>query len=118
MFSMETAGAIEGMGERLKHAEGQAWKWHNYAKQLEARLAEAQQQAQVNQATIAGLNAQLQAFAQAYPQSPLLQPMGNVYQNGPRKGQQKTKVRAMFEQAFDATLRKFGITNPLAHRDY
>jgi len=120
-MSLMAAAAFENAAEaeaRFKKASEQAWAWKREAERLQGMMTGLQQQAVVDQATIAGLNAQLQALAEAHPQNPLLQPSGKVYQNGPRKGRPKSKARMVFEAAFDAALKKLNISNPLAHRDY
>lgn len=81
---------------------------------IEARkqLAEAKATINGNNAAIEGLTAQVNAFKQAHPSSPLLAASSQIWQRGQNKGQQKTKLRLIFEAAHDAALRKLGVSNP------
>ena len=60
-----------------------------------------------------GLNAQVMAMAKQHADSPLL-----VKTDIPYTKQQgtKSKLRLIFEQAFDATAKKLGVSNPASRR--
>ncbi|TNC98664.1 MAG: hypothetical protein FD119_135 [Stygiobacter sp.] len=79
---------------------------------LRKQLAEALVTINGNIAAIDGLTAQVNALKQAHPNSPLLAASGQIWQRGQNKGQQKTKLRLIFEAAHDAALRKLGVSNP------
>jgi hypothetical protein len=88
-------------------------EWKAYAKKLETMVETLQGQLNVKDAEIAGLLAQVQAMRQAHQDSPLLQATNEVFVTDQKlKGQKKTKLRKVYENAFDTKAREKGITKP------
>jgi hypothetical protein len=67
----------------------------------------------LQKAGIAARDAQVIAFAEAHPDSPLLVHTGKVYPSG----RKQTKAGVIFENAFDKKAREVGIQNPVSRRD-
>lgn len=112
-----TYAVADAMAHNVKKAQEQAWAWHNLAKQLEAQVAQLQQQLAVAEAQKAGLVGQIVALKAAHPNSHLLVQNGPVYQNGQFKGQRKSQLRLAYEKAHDEAARKMNISDPVAVRD-
>lgn len=103
-----------------------AWSWKHEADRLAAveaalRVQVAEQQARISSlqgelnvsvATVQGREAQLEEMKVTHKDSPLLQDAGVRFTDG----DVKTKLSLVFEKAFDATLRRIGVTNPEAYR--
>ena len=60
----------------------------------------------------AGRLAQIEAWKKMYPDSPLLADSGTRFKDGDKK----TKVRLIFEQAFDIMAKSLGISDPVKNR--
>ncbi len=67
----------------------------------------------IAEANAAGLATQVSALLKQHPDTPLLNASSRPWQS---KQGHKTLVRQIYEQAFDAAARKFGIANPSSHR--
>ncbi len=80
---------------------------------LKNEIATLKRQAQIDEANIAGLIAQVDALKAECPNSPLLAPTGKKFK---KSGNPKTHLRSVFEKVFDAALRTTGITTPEAFR--
>lgn len=76
------------------------------------RIAELEDALAVAQAEADGRLAQYQAMRDQHADSPQLAPSGKAFEDG----SPKTKIRLIFEAAFDATARKMGISDPAARR--
>ena len=100
-----TAAAYKGAAELDKAAE--------YIRAYKVEIATLKRQAQIDEAAITGHVAQINAMKAAHPDSPLLVHSGKRFKDG----DPKSKLRLVFEQTFDAALRKVGITSPGAFRE-
>lgn len=87
--------------------------WIEYARKLEARIAEADLALLVKTAHAEGLTAFLDAFKAANPDSPVLRDSGKRYK---KSGNVKTVGRIRYEAAHDAFLIGKGIADPTRHR--
>jgi hypothetical protein len=79
---------------------------------LKDEVATLKRQAQIDEAAIEGHVAQINALKATHPASPLLADSGKRFKDG----DPKSKLRLVFEQTFDAALRKIGITSPGSFR--
>lgn len=86
-----------------------AWEKLRLLEAENARLAQAEATASMN---LAGLIAQFDAFKAQHPASPLLADSGKLF----KSGKTKTKVRLIFEAAFDAEGMKIKIVDPASYR--
>lgn len=94
-----TAAAYQGAQELHKAAA--------YIGKLKDENATMKRQAQIDDASIAGLKAQIDAFKAQHPTSPLLANSGKLFNDGGAK----SKLRLIYELAFDAALRAVGIVS-------
>jgi hypothetical protein len=80
---------------------------------LEARIRELDDALAVQKAHAGGLEAQVKAFVAQHPDSPLRADSGLRFI---KTGNTKSKARLIYEGAFDAILRGFGIQDPSGRR--
>ena len=80
---------------------------------LNNEIATLKRQAQIDDASIAGMKAQIAALKAQHPSSPLLANSGKTFKDG----EAKSKLRLIYEQHFDALLRKVGIVSPGSFRE-
>jgi hypothetical protein len=99
--------------ERMRRLEGRV-------RDLEAKLKETQEELTLKKASNEGLMAQAAALKAAlkaaYPKSPLLGPSEAVWKSGALAGKKKTKLRVIWERAFDAAAKRLGEKDPLRKR--
>jgi len=81
-------------------------------RELRAELHTMRTRAENAESNAAGRLAQVEAFLASHPQSPLTAHSGKTFKDG----RPKTKIRLVFEEAFDATARQWGITAPASRR--
>lgn len=95
--------------ERIEALDGLVKIQNERIAQLELHLA-------TKTAHAEGLNAQVEAFATTYANSPLLADSGQRYQ---KSGNVKSRIRIAYETAFDATFRKLmPSVDPRSRRAY
>lgn len=92
----------------------QEWKAH--AQKLEQTLKVKDAELAKKDAHIAGLMAMVETLKAEAPNAPSLALTNEVFVEGTRKGQKKTKLRKVYEKAHDAEALKKGITDPLIIR--
>ena len=78
-----------------------------------AEIARLKMQLAVAEADAEGRSAQVDALITQHPDTPLMKDSGVAWQS---KNGNKTVVRRIYEQAFDAAARKRGIENPETRR--
>ena len=100
-----TAAAYKGAAELDKAAE--------YIRAYKFEIATLKRQAQIDSASITGMKAQIAAIKAEHPGSPLLGKSGKAFSDG----EPKTRLRVIYEDAFDAVLRKVGIASPRSFRE-
>lgn len=81
--------------------------------QLEAENADLKSRAYQAEMVVAGRDAQLDAMEAAHTNSPLLADSGKRFKDG----DVKSKLRLIFEAAFDAKAKAMNITNPVKWRE-
>jgi hypothetical protein len=81
-----------------------------------AEIARLKDALALSQMEAAGRDAQADAMKAQHPASPLLADSGQVYSDAPHRGEAKTKLRLIYEQAHDAKGRSLGIINPAVRR--
>ena len=80
---------------------------------LNDEIATLKWQVQLHEATIHGRDAQISAMKAEHPNSPLLAQSAKRFKDG----EAKSRLRLIYEQTFDAALRKVGITSPGSFRE-
>jgi len=80
---------------------------------LKDEIATLKWQVQLHEATIHGRDAQISALKAEHPNSPLLAKSAKRFKDG----EAKSRLRLIYEQTFDAALRKVGITSPGSFRE-
>lgn len=81
--------------------------------QAQNRIAELEDALAIAKAGEAGRHAQFAALKDENPNCPLLGNSGRTFTDGAPK----TKIRLIFEAAFDATARQLGIASPATRRE-
>lgn len=80
--------------------------------ELQAQLAKEKNRADVNECTALGHEAQKNAFLEEHPNSNLKSKTNVIWKTGTYAGQMKSRLRIIFENAFDSHARKIGLSNP------
>ena len=126
------AGAANGLaekrGDELSYANSQIAKANADARHKNARIAELEtvlleEKSKVHQwnAHANALSAQNDALRKRLnelsPGDSLFERVGAPFVKGEHTGLQKSRLRLIYERAFDATLLKLGIKNPSKWRD-
>ena len=98
-------GAMLGLRKSLNQA-------NENQRNLKAHIEVLQAEVAVLKSVEAGRLAQIEAWKKMYPDSPLLADSGIRFADGDKK----SKIRLIFEQAFDTMAKKLGISDPVKRR--
>jgi uncharacterized coiled-coil protein SlyX len=109
--AVQYAREIDRANGEVRKANAEIEKANQIIAELQARIQELELALKVSQATEEADDALLAQWKAMYPQSPLRQTVGKF-----KNGQPMVKGVAIWTAAFDAALRKRGITNPEAYR--
>ena len=88
-------------------------EWRAIAKKAQAEVARLNEELAIALSFKEGLHAQVKALKQAHPTSPMFSDGGQRYPDGSTK----SRIRLIFDQAFDAFAVQCGIKNPASIRD-
>jgi hypothetical protein len=89
---------------------------HELEEKLKATQRELGLKKAANEGLMAQANALKAALKAAYPKCPLLGPSGKVWNSGPMAGKQKSRLRVVWEQAFDVEAKRLGAADPMKIR--
>jgi uncharacterized coiled-coil protein SlyX len=94
--------------------ETEALELASIVRKASARIRELEKMLSEENSVVAGLSAQRDTLMEALPKNhPLLSDSGNRFK---KSGNVKTRIRLIFEAAFDKMARSKGITNPAGCR--
>ena len=110
-------GIAYGNAARAQGAENAYASAHRACEGYRKKIAEFERALIIAQAEGSARKAQVDALIALHNNSPLLASSGVVFVNaGNMKGKPKTKVRMIYEAAFDKAASNDGIANPASER--
>lgn len=107
------SAAADSLAITANFATDELHKAGVYIGTLKDEIATLKRQAQIDDAAIAGMTAQIAALKVEHPNSPLFALTAQVSK---KSGKPKSKLALIYEQFFDAALRKVGIVSPASFR--
>ncbi len=104
--------AVSILAKGLDDRDDRITELNDRVAKLEAQVAMYRRRAAIGESDAAGKKAQIEALIAQHPTSPLNQNSGVRFKDG----SVKKKIRLIYEAAFDAVAKTWGITDPASNR--